>query len=441
MKLSKIMARTDWGIDPVPEKHRILNFFDFFVLWGGLGVGLLVILAGSFLVPGLSFVQAFAAIILGSSIGCVLLALVGYIGAKTHLPTMVLLRSILGSKGSILPSFINIVQLIGWTIFEFVIMGYSADKIVKLITGHSNHYLSTAIFAFIVLVMALWGPMGMIRQWLKKFAIWVIILITSWLTIQVLGKPDVLSLLTKPGDGSMPFWAGVDLVIAMPISWLPLVADYNRFAKSVKESSYGTFAGYFIANVWLYSIGALLLLTTQITQDAGGFVPALLSSAGWLALLILVMEETKVAWADIYSAAVSTQNIFPKINQKALFVIFSIFSYIVAVVINIVQYENFLFLIGSVFISLFGILLADYFVIRRGAFKTKKGINWIVIVIWILGISIYQLSSRQYPGLSASLVSFASVFILYILIFNFSHKGTRFFKPSQFTIFNKFSKD
>ncbi len=410
------MTRTDWGIDPVPEKYRILNFFDFFVLWGGLGVGLLVILAGSFLVPGLSFIQAFQAIILGSAIGCLLLALVGHIGARTHLPTMVLLRSILGSKGSILPSFINIIQLVGWTIFEFIIMGYSADTIVRLITGRSNYYLSTAIFAFIVLAMALWGPMGIIRQWLKKFAIWIIILITSWMTIQIFRNHDIASLLMKPGDGSLPFWAGVDLVIAMPISWLPLVADYNRFARSAKKSSYGTFAGYFIANVWLYAIGALLLLTTQITQDARGFVPALLSSAGWLALLILVVEETKVAWADIYSTAVSAQNIFPKINQKILFIILSIFSYFIAVIINIVEYENFLFLIGSVFISLFGIMLADYYVIQKGNFKHKKGINWKAIVIWALGIGVYQLTSRQFPGLSASLVSFTSVFILYVVV-------------------------
>ena len=410
------MTKTDWGIDPVPEKYRVLNFFDFFVLWGGLGVGLLVILAGSFLVPGLSFIQAFQAIILGSGIGCLLLALVGHIGARTHLPTMVLLRSILGNKGSILPSFINIIQLVGWTIFEFVIMGYSADMIVRLITGQSNYYLSTAIFAFIVLVMALWGPMGIIRQWLKKFAIWMIIAITTWMTIQIFRNHDIAGLLMKPGDGSLAFWSGVDLVIAMPISWLPLVADYNRFARSTRESSYGTFAGYFIANVWLYAIGALLLLTTQITQDAKGFVPALLSSAGWLALLILVVEETKVAWADIYSAAVSAQNIFPKINQKALFVVFSIFSYIIAVIIDIVQYQNFLYIIGSVFISLFGILLADYFVVRKGNFEQKKGINWTAIVIWIAGIGVYQLTSRQFPGFSASLVSFISVFILYILV-------------------------
>lgn len=416
MKFRELMTQKDWGIDPVPEKYRILNFFDFFVLWGGLGVGLLVILAGSFLVPGLSFIQAFEAIILGSGVGCLLLALVGHIGARTNLPTMVLLRSILGSRGSILPSLINIVQLIGWTIFEFVIMGYSADTIVRLITGYSNYYLSTAVFALIVLVMALWGPMGIIRQWLKKFAIWVIIAITAWMTFQIFQKHDIASLLMKPGDGSLTFWAGVDLVIAMPISWLPLVADYNRFARSVKESSYGTFVGYFIANVWLYAIGALLLLTTQITQDARGFVPALLSSAGWLALLILVVEETKVAWADIYSTAVSAQNIFPKINQKILFVILSIFSYIIAIIINIIEYENFLFLIGSVFISLFGILLADYFVIRKGNFKQKKGINWTVIVIWILGIGAYQITSRQFPGFSASIVSFGFVFILYITV-------------------------
>jgi len=131
MNFNKLMTKTDWGIDPVPEKYRVLNFFDFFVLWGGLGVGLLVILAGSFLVPGLSFIQAFQAIILGSGIGCLLLALVGHIGARTHLPKMVLLRSMLGNNGSIFTSFINIVQLVGLTIFEFFTILYSSDRRVR----------------------------------------------------------------------------------------------------------------------------------------------------------------------------------------------------------------------------------------------------------------------------------------------------------------------
>lgn len=417
--LSQLLTNKEWGIEPIPQKNRILNFSDFFVLWAGLGVGLLVLLAGSFLIPGLSPLQAIGAIMLGSAIGCLLLALVGYIGAQTHLPTMVLLRSILGDKGSFLPSSLNIIQLIGWTIFEFIIMGYTADTIIRTATGYSNYYLSTALFAFIVLIMALWGPMGIIRQWLKKFAIWIITLITLWLTFKIFNSPNVISQLLKPGDGSLSFWAGVDLVIAMPVSWLPLVADYNRFARSAKESALGTFAGYFIANIWLYIIGALLLLTTQITQDARDFVPALLSSAGWLALLILLVEETKVAWADIYSSAVSTQNIFPKINQRLLFIIFSAFSYLIAVLIDIIQYENFLFLIGSVFISLFGILLADYFIVQKNTFNHKKGINWITITVWIIGIAVYQFSSRQFPGLSASIISFTSVVILYLAIKKF----------------------
>ena len=107
-----------WGIRPVPPEHRRLRGLDFAVLWGDLSVGLLVLLTGALLVPALGFREALLAIVVGSVLGCIPLALVGLAGAREGVPGMVLFRPVLGVRGSYLPSVLNIAQLVGWTGFE-----------------------------------------------------------------------------------------------------------------------------------------------------------------------------------------------------------------------------------------------------------------------------------------------------------------------------------
>ncbi len=422
-----VKSPPEWGIEPVPPKYQILGFFDYFVLWGDLGMGLLVLLAGSFLAPGLGFFQAFAAIVIGSFVGCILLAAVGLMGSRTHAPTMVLLRSVLGIRGSWLPSFFNVIQLIGWTIFEFVVMGMTAVAILKSLFGFGNYYTSVMMFAFLVILMGIGGVTAVVRKWLRKYAVWIVTLTTAWLTYHIFAGNNISTLLRKAGDGSLSFWSGVDIVIAMPISWLPLIADFNRFAKNDRHAFWGSFWGYFLSNIWLYTIGAVILMTTSVTQETIGFIQAVLLSAGSLALLILLVDETKEAWADLYSSAVSTQNIFPHIKQRTLIIFLGIFSLISAMFIDITQYENFLYIIGSIFIPLFAILIADYFFIHKGNIATKelyskhglywfsKGINWLAMLSWAFGILVYQFITRKLPDLGASLPTFVCVFIVYLL--------------------------
>lgn len=443
--LPKVQAPPEWGIEPVPHAHRTLGLLDYLVLWGDLGIGLLVLLTGSFLVPGLGLGEAFAAILIGSVLGCILLALAGTIGSDTAVPTMVLLRPVLGVRGSYLPSALNLLQLVGWTIFEFVVMGFAANAISQALFGFSSLPLWTALFAAIVILMGLGGPIGVVRQWLEKFAIWIVLLTTVWLTISVLATQDIAALLSKPGNGALPFWVAVDLVIAMPISWLPLVADYNRFARKTSQAFWGTFVGYLLANIWFYALGAMILLTAAVTQEPKGFVSAVALTAGWVALLILVVHETDNAWADLYSAAVSTQNVFPKIKQRWLILGIGIFSYVVAVIVDITQYEFFLFLIGSFFVPLFGILAADYFVLRqrryqvdelqreRGAYWYGGGVNVWGLVAWLVGVVVYHVTNpgtldatlfagwsklipAQLTAWGGSLPSFVAAFAFYLLV-------------------------
>lgn len=401
--LRKIQAPPEWGIEPVTQDYRVLGWLDYFVLWSDLGIGLLVMLAGTFLVPGLGLGDALLAILVGSVLGSLLLALIGIIGSDSALPTMVLLRPILGVRGSYLPSALNVLQLIGWTIFEFIIMGVAADAICRNIFGVSNLALWTAAFAAIVILMGIGGPIGVVRQWLEKFAIWIALATGVWLTFIIVTTLNFSTLLSWAGDGSLPFWVAVDIAIALPISWLPLVADYSRFPRKTRRAFWGTFIGFLITNFWFLALGAMLLLGGSVKQEPKQFATAIALDAGWVALLIFLADETHNAWADLYSSAVSLQNIFPKVKQRWLILGLGIFCFFIAVVLDLTKYQNFLFLIGSFFVPLFGVVAADYFILRHRQdhanepYRTQ-GFSTIGLVAWIVGIVVYNVTNPTTLG-------------------------------------------
>ncbi len=423
----KIEAPPEWGIEPVPREKRTLSFKDFSVLWGDLGIGLLVILAGTFLVPGLGLGAALTAILVGTALGCLLLALIGILGSESGEPTMVLLRPILGLRGSYAPTVLNILQLLGWAVFEFIIMGVATNAICRQLFGFSCYPLWAAVSAVVVVLMGLAGPIGFVKQWLEKFAVWVALATGIWLAYHLLSTYDLGAMLGRKGDGSMPFWQGVDLVIALPISWLPLVADYNRFAKKSSGAFWGTAIGFFITGSWFLVMGTFLMLGSNVKQEPKDFATAIALIAGWGALLILLADETHNAWADLYSAAVSTQNIFPKAKQRRLIVGFGAVCLIAALVLDITKYQGFLYLLGSFFIPLFGILAADYFVLRR---RGGGGRGAPATIAWILGVAIYHVTNPSIvasaiPGwallvprgltlLGGSIPSFVLPFVLYL---------------------------
>ncbi|MFN2526237.1 MAG: cytosine permease [Actinomycetota bacterium] len=406
--LERIEALPDFGIEPVPIQHRRLSALDLAVLWGDLGIGLLVLVTGALLVPGLGFVTALWAILIGSVIGVALLALAAVAGADHGIPTMVLFRPVLGVRGSWVPSALNALQLIGWTAVGFWAMSYVADVVAQRIFGFSARGLWLAIAAIVCTALAWWGPVGVTRVWLERFGAWLIAGISLAITILLVTSDGIGEALRAPGAGGFPtFGQALDLVIAMPISWLPLVADYGRFARRPRAAFRGTFVGYLVANIWLYALGAMLVLGAGAAPDPAAIAGGILavaggSLAGFLFLLGLLVGETDEAFADIYSGAVSLQNIWPRASQRLLIGAISVIGVILAAWLTMQRYEAFLFLIGSVFVPLFGIFAADYFVIRRrrlqvdslyqtgGRYWYTAGVRWSAFAPWVVGFAVYH---------------------------------------------------
>src|SRR2546423_13592602 len=263
-----------WGITPVPDRLRTLGALENGMLWSSLGLSLLVLVAGAFLVPALSLPKALLAILVGGIFGNALLGFAAAVGAEARVPAMVLLRAPLGRTGSYLPTGLNVLQNLGWTIFEVLVIATAARALV-----HGPLWVWKLAAAAAATLLALVGPIGFVREWVKRVALWVVLASLAYLTWWALHDAHLGELWSRPGTGGLSFWQGVDLMIAMPVSWLPLAADYTRFSKDGRGAFWGAAAGYFLPNVWLYALGAILLLSRGL-GDATSVIDAIATGGG-----------------------------------------------------------------------------------------------------------------------------------------------------------------
>jgi nucleobase:cation symporter-1, NCS1 family len=420
-------------LTPVPAARRAFGTSDAFALWFSLGIGLLVAQAGALLVPGLSLPHALLAIVIGTAIGVTLLALVGVVGTDTGLAAMSSLRPTLGVRGASVPAVLNAVQLVGWGSFELIVMRDSADALSKQSFGLSMPLVWTLVFGLLAAALAITGPLSFVRRFLRTWGMWLLLGGAGWLTWNLLSKHDFAALMQRPGTGEMPFGAGIDLVVAMPLSWLPLIADYSRFGKSAGGSFRGTLLGYGIANIWFYALGAFYGLA------AGGgdalLTVALAQAAGGGALLLILIDEIDNAFADIHSAAVSTGTFWARASVPWLCAAFGALCTVIALAVQMGKYQNFLLLIGSVFAPLFGMVLVDHFIVRKrrvdvDALADSHGIygfsgGWHVsgFIAWALGIAAYHAINQWLPAWGATLPAFATGAVAYFALVLVSGKG------------------
>jgi NCS1 family nucleobase:cation symporter-1 len=380
-------------------------------------VSLLVIVAGAFLVLpvdefglALSLPEAVAAIVAAAIVGNLLLGLGGLIGADARVPTMVLLRAPLGRRGSYLPTGLNIAQCLGWSVFELIIIATGASALSQHVLGFGGVAFWKILFGAVATGLAFLGPVGFVRRYVRKFAIWVVIASLLYLCWWSLHGQHPIRLWHR--GGAHAFWPGFDLVLASIISWTPLVADYTRFTRTPRAGFLSAGLGYLVPTVPLFTLGAVIALSRHISE-----APALLTAiaaggvASVLALLALTVDESDEAFANVYSGAVSLQNLVPRVPQRLLVAGIAGIATLGALVIDLRNYQPFLYLLGSFFVPLFAVLLADWLLsgrhYDRGRIFGSPEVRLEMIAAWLAGFCLYQWLYPQGPAWWTSLVSHA----------------------------------
>ena len=345
------------------------------LIWFGAGVSLAEILTGTSFAP-LGMAKGFAAIVLGHIIGCALFFLAGLIGGRTGRSAMETVKMSFGHTGGLLFAFLNVLQLVGWT----AIMIYDGALAIGGIFD-AGHWIWCLVIGGLIIVWILVGinNLGLINK-ISMAALFILTL--------VLCKVIFFSGASAGGDlgEAMSFGAAVELAVAMPLSWLPLISDYTREAEKPFQATLASTLTYGVVSCWMYVIGMGAAIYTGEYDIAQIMVKA---GLGIAALVILVLSTVTTTFLDAWSAGISAESLSSKLNGKWTAVVVSVVGIAGAILFPMDDITGFLYLIGSVFAPMIAVQIADHFLLRRDSFGV--GFDVRNLIIWLVGFILYRL--------------------------------------------------
>ncbi|HFC6017503.1 TPA: putative hydroxymethylpyrimidine transporter CytX [Neisseria meningitidis] len=380
------------------------------LIWFGAAVSIAEISTGTLLAP-LGWQRGLAALLLGHAVGGALFFAAAYIGALTGRSSMESVRLSFGKRGSVLFSVANMLQLAGWTAVMIYAGATVSSALGKVLwDGESFVWWALANGALIVL----WLVFGARKTGgLKTVSMLLMLLAVLWLSAEVFSTAG--STAAQVSDG-MSFGTAVELSAVMPLSWLPLAADYTRQARRPFAATLTATLAYTLTGCWMYALGLAAALFTGETDVAKILLGAGLGAAGILAVVLSTVTTT---FLDAYSAGVSANNISAKLSETPIAVAVAVVGTLLAVLLPVTEYENFLLLIGSVFAPMAAVLIADFFVLKRR--EEIEGFDFAGLVLWLAGFILYRflLSSgwESSIGLTASVMSAVAIATVSVRLF------------------------
>lgn len=355
-------------------EEKRTSVFENGLIWFGAAVSIAEISTGTYFAP-LGFSKGLLAIIVGHIIGCVMLFLSGLIGGTVRKSAMETAKMSFGSKGALLFSVLNIIQLAGWT----AIMIYDGALAVNGIFGIGN-WVWCIIIGLLIVLWILIGIKNLGK--VNTVAMAALFALTIALSFLIFGKGNALNI---SGEG-MTFGTAVELSVAMPLSWLPLISDYTREAKKPFQATAASALTYGVVSCWMYVIGMGAAIFTEESDIAQIMVKAGLGVAG---LLIVVFSTVTTTFLDAYSAGISCESLSKKIDGKIIAVAVTVIGTVGAIIFPLDDITEFLYFIGSVFAPMIAIQIADFFILKRN--KETKQFCIQNLIVWLVGFVIYRI--------------------------------------------------
>ena len=379
-------------------KEKRTYVFENGLIWLGAAVSIAEILTGTYFAP-LGFGRGLAAIIIGHIIGCALLFAAGLIGGKARLSAMETVKMSFGHKGGLLFAVLNIVQLVGWT----GIMIYDGALAANGVFAAGEWIWCLVIGALIVLWILI-GIENLGR--VNTLAMGALLVLTVILSFVIFGRGAA----AFTAGEVMSFGAAVELSVAMPLSWLPLISDYTREAEKPMKATLTSALVYGLVSCWMYVIGMGAAIFTGESDIAQILLKAGLGAAG---LLIVVFSTVTTTFLDAWSAGISSESIFSKLKGKWVAVAATVIGTLGAIFLPLGNITNFLYFIGSVFAPMIAIQIADFFILRRdesgSAFSLKN------LIVWLLGFAAYRYLMRLDLILGCTLADMIITMLLCII--------------------------
>lgn len=342
------------------------------LLWFGAGISIAEILTGMLLAP-LGVGKGLLAIIIGHVIGGAVMFGAGVIGGRTGRSAMETVQISFGRQGAKLFAGLNVIQLIGWTAVMIASAAVAANTIAAIGTAFWSVIIAALIALWIVLGLKNLGRINVI-------VIAALLILTLVLSAVIFGGGASFQ-----ADGTMTMGEAIELTVAMPLSWLPIISDYTRTAEKPIKATAASCGAYFIASTWMFVIGMGAALYTGQDDIAAIMLQA---GMGLIGILIILLSTVTTTFLDAFSAGVSGRSLIPRVSDTVLALIACAGGMVLAIAVDASRFEDFLYLIGSVFAPMTAILLSDYFILRQD--HSSQNVCWINLILWIVGFALYR---------------------------------------------------
>ena len=382
-------------------KNTYITQPQFAMIWFGAALSIAEIMTGTYLAP-LGLTQGLYAIILGHIIGGILLFGAGLIGGRLRQGSMNTTAFSFGPLGAKGFAFLNMLQLIGWT----SIMIYDAMLALQELAPLSPIIWTIAIGSLVIL----WLFIGLHNTGYIQAIVSVLLLgLTLYMGAHMISQwPSEGILLTS---GNMSFIAALELSIAMPLSWLPLISDYTRESKKPFSASLTSATVYTVTSIVMYTLG----LSAAIFGGGDSIITIMMNAGlGLAGLIVIIFSTVTTTFMDAYSAGVSSTTIYNGASSKGIAVIVTIVGTIAAILYPMDDITDFLYLIGSVFAPMIAILLADYFINRQ---QVQTLSAYLVRgLIWAVSVSLYHYMLHSESTIGATLPAFTMSFVVTAIV-------------------------
>ena len=358
-------------------QEKRTSVFENGLIWFGAAVSIAEILTGTYF-ASLGFGRGLAAIILGHIIGCAMLFAAGLIGGKARRSAMETVKMSFGQKGSLLFVVLNIIQLVGWTGIMIFDGALAANGVWAL-----GNWLWCLVIGGLIVLWILIGIENLGK--INTVAMGALFVLTIILSFVIFGEGTMHAV----SDEGMSFGAAVELSVAMPLSWLPLISDYTREAEKPVKATAVSAIVYGLVSCWMYLIGMGAAIFTAESDIAQILLKAGLGAAG---LLIVVFSTVTTTFLDAWSAGISSESVHKGIKGKWVAVAATVLGTAGAIFLPLYDITDFLYFIGSVFAPMIAIQIADFFLLKQDV--SGRGVSVKNLIIWLLGFVVYRLLMR-----------------------------------------------
>ena len=375
---------------------RKTSNFENGLIWFGAGVSIAEIITGTYFAP-LGFKNGLMAILIGHLIGAVLLYMAGLIGGISEKSAMETVKMSFGQKGGLFFAFLNVLQLVGWTAIMIYDGAISSSHVFA--TGH-------IIWALVIGILILvWIKIGISNLGkLNTVSMSLLFILTIVLSFKIFKGVDFMS---EAMEDAMSFGLAIELAVAMPLSWLPLISDYTREAENPKAATLTSTVTYSIVSIWMYVIGMGMALLTEESDIAMIMVK---SGLGLAAMIIIILSTVTTTFLDAYSAGISAESLSKKLDGQKVGIIVTIIGTIAVILFPMDDITEFLYLIGSVFAPMIAIQIADYFILKKD--KSNSDVYYKNMLIWLIGF----IANRAFLKIDLFIGSTISCIIVVIIV-------------------------